>query len=216
MTDRDKYFRRTIAGIRLALDDMEAVLEQNVTPSGVPFRPWSQRDSRWGDDLLGLATSKKYTLAAYGCLLTCFASATTMTPGELNKWLAERKAFVDNGEGQLNKVILDSFAPLGFRLSKDVSCLKTAAPIAEATRCLAGNGMVIAGVSHNGVINTVQHYVRVISLSTDGKSVKIMDPLALPGSEVLGDVAKYANRFGSDPGHVFLRVMFYDAVKVVA
>jgi hypothetical protein len=195
------------------LDDMEAVLEQNVVASGIPCYPWSQRDPRWGDDLLGLATNRKYTLAQYGCLLTDMASATTMTPGELNKWLAERKAFADNGEGQFNKIILDSFVPLGFRLGKDMLCLKVVAHIPEAAKCLATGGMIIAGVSHNGVTDSVQHYVRVVELTPDGKDATIMDPLRNPGDEIVHGVAQYANRWGSDPAHVFLRVMFYEAVK---
>ncbi len=213
MLPKDNYIRHSIASIRAVLADLEAVLEQNVPATGLPCHPWSQRDPRWGDSLLGLATSKRFTLAAYGCLLTCYASATEMDPGVLNEWLKERRAFVDNGDGQLNLIVLDSFVSLGFKLSKDVWCLKDTAPIAEVYRCLAGGGLVIAGVSHKGVTNRVQHYIRVTKLSIDGKTVEIIDPLRDPGDEVVSGVAQYSNTWGYDPAHVFLRVMFYEATK---
>lgn len=209
----DEYIRKAIANIRASVNDLEAVLLKNDAPAGIPIHPWSQLDTRWGDDLLGLATDKRYTLAAYGCLLTCFASATEMNPHELNEWLKARKAFADNGEGQFNKVILDSFREFGFYLTVDILCLKNPAPIAEISRLLAGGALVIAGVSHKGAINKVQHYIRVTKLSADGKTVEIIDPLQLPGNEVTQDVSRYANKYGSDPAHVFLRIMLYEAVK---
>jgi hypothetical protein len=192
---------------------MDAVLEKDVTGAGIPCHPWSQLDPRWGDDLLGLATDRRYTLAAYGCLLTCFATATEMNPAELNEWLKQRKAFVDNGEGQFNLIILDSFAPLGFRLAKDVWCLKLTAPVADASQCLASGGLIIVGVSHLGITDKVQHYIRITKLSADGDTVEIIDPLRNPGDEVVSGVAQYGNKWGNDPAHVFLRVLFYEAVK---
>jgi len=61
------------------------------------LKSYSQRDSRWGNILLGYNTNLPYTIGNFGCLITCLANYVGKTPTEINNTLKANNGFVSGG-----------------------------------------------------------------------------------------------------------------------
>lgn len=75
---------------------------------------FSQRDPRWGDQLLGYNTSMPYTIYNYGCLITSLSNMLwymghQIDPGALNNHLKAVQGFAPGG-GLLNWAVVPSLS----------------------------------------------------------------------------------------------------------
>lgn len=148
---------------------------------------YSQRDSEWAEDGLGVSLSP--TMGQAGCLVTAMASVVTdmtehpASPGYLNGWLRENSGFVSG-----NLFVYGSVAPLGLKVVELIRCQETPAPIEKLAKAVADEDAVIIQVDSTpgGAVNS--HFVRLISV--DEQDGLIMDPWQLPGKEVV-KLSKY-------------------------
>ena len=65
-----------------------------VEAQTLPINVYSQRDSRWSGHKMG---SSGLTVANYGCMMACLASAYRQTPGDLNRYLSANRGYTSGG-----------------------------------------------------------------------------------------------------------------------
>lgn len=148
-----------------------------VTENVIFYR---QDDSSWAADKLG---TSKYDMKGSGCLITCIASALSMsgekiTPGQLNLSCSEDD-FVYDAEGNLLWDGLRESTGYDVRVYSEVS---------EDTlmQCLGEGIFPIARVRVNGFGNF--HYVLIVK--AENEMFYCMDPL----KEGLIPLSQYGNR----------------------
>jgi hypothetical protein len=150
-----------------------------LSPVAVPA--YSQRDLRWAGLQLGTGPS---TIGQAGCLIVAVAAGlrgfgVDTDPARLNAWLIEH-----GGYSQGDLFIWQSIEPFGVHLQSYVACPLTAAPMAQIRQALASGYLVIAEVDAQPGASIQQHWVRLLSVTADGRDAEIMDPWQLPGAEL--------------------------------
>jgi hypothetical protein len=184
----------------LATADQLARLVNNLPLAEIPLHPYSQRDARWANVPLGTST---LTIGQVGCLMCCIASATEMTPPDMNEWLKAHGGFVDG-----NLFVFSSIQPLGFRFETLVDCpTPQSTPIARIRQALATGGLVVAKVDSDPNVQGVQqHWVRILSVTDDGADARIYDPWLSPAENTVVDTVR---RFGPSLAVALWAVAFY-------
>ena len=187
-----------VAGVRRAVDKLETTL-------GLWYPLYSQRDERWAGDRLGMGMGWG-TLGGAGCAVTCAAmqataNGCTVTPGELNEWLAIHDGFTGSPRNLLNWKVMSEFCPLleyrGKRKWRSVP-----ANVGELRRVMEERGPVVVEVDFDyRDLDVDQHFVValrwvgqdevLIADPWDGAQVRLVERYFNPGwSAPRGKVAR--------------------------
>lgn len=110
------------------------------------FTALSQRDARWGKLLLGFNTDPQYSIGNYGCLITCLAMATDLTPDVVNEKLKSVNGF-EPGSGELVWSKVKEYLPLDFQTPQAYDNDKVKQQIQD-------NGFCVVWVDFDGKIST--------------------------------------------------------------
>ena len=154
-----------------------SVKEEAVPASEIIL--YRQDDKRWADETLG---DSSYTMEKSGCLVSCIASAVTMTkekktPGTLNEEFSAHKVF--DAEGN---ILWDALRNTG-EYEVDVFNEVTGELLTE---CLKDGRYPIVRVRMQGLGNF--HYVLIVK--AENREFYCMDPL----EDELTKLSKYGNR----------------------
>lgn len=138
-----------------------------------------QDDNAWAADKLG---ESEFTMEGSGCLVTCIASALSMsdeeiTPGEFNSFCSENNVF--DGEGNLLWDALRKSGGYNVQIYSEVS-------EEMLMECLEQDIFPIVRVRVNGLGNF--HYVLIVK--AEDEMFYCMDPL----QDGLIPLSKYGNR----------------------
>ena len=166
-----------------------------------------------------LGVGQGYTIARYGCALTCLASLSNwygrnITPDQLNLLLVQHQGFASNGtsnsDGSQNLTLLKwnilTQVYGEIILEKNIAYPSTPADMNMIDAYLAHNQPVIVGVSflHNAQDTVPSHYVLIYRKNPDG-SYQCMDPW-------FGDDTVFDHRYavnGMTVANAILQVIAY-------
>lgn len=148
---------------------------------------YSQLDPRWKDIRMG--TSSR-TIGQDGCLLCCIAWVISETnpvcdPAWLNRWLSRNGGYT-NG----NRIVFDSFQPLGWKVVEYYDWRKVPADVDKVKQMLH-EGATYLEVNATPGRSFTPHWVLAEFYLND--DVYILDPLLPPGDwEVVRLLPRYA------------------------
>ncbi len=161
---------------------------------------YSQRDERWSGIRLG--TSGGHTIGSAGCLLTVMAAISNeYDPGTLNRY-ACRNGYYRQG----NLLYFSLPEQLGF-CAEVINCKDVAAPMDKVADTLRDNGKVLALVDHTPGGTVQQHWIRILSVRTDGDCA-IHDPWLTTGQEY-SLMARYGLWSWNDASRAIFRLALY-------